>query len=64
MRERAFEEKYVRRIVTHGSRHPEPAAPGASLRWRYAGHVGGRLLTVIVAEDDTELVVITAYWGL
>lgn len=51
----------MRLIIAAGSRTPELSDPGAPVRWRYGGRIEGRFLTVIVAEDDEAMVVITVY---
>lgn len=61
MAQRTISEKQVLTIVTGGARVPEPASAGAATRWRYAGWTDGRFLTVIVAQESAELIVITAY---
>lgn len=61
MAQRTISEKQVLAIVTGGARVPEPAAAGAATRWRYSGRTDGRFLTVIVAQEGAELIVITAY---
>jgi hypothetical protein len=61
MAQRAISENQVRLIVRGGARLPEPAAETSAIRWRYSGRTDGRFLTVIVAQEETELIVITAY---
>jgi len=61
MAERHIREEHVRMIFAAGARAPQPADPGAPTRWRYSGRIEGRFLTVIVADDDDAMVVITVY---
>jgi predicted nucleic acid-binding Zn ribbon protein len=58
---RGISENTVRAILAVGTRIPEPAPAGAPNRWRYTGRVSGRQITVIVAEEREELVVVTAF---
>jgi hypothetical protein len=61
MAERHITEEHVRMIVAAGVRTPELGDPGAPTRWRYGGRLEGRFLTVIVADDEDAMVVITVY---
>ena len=61
MAQRSISERDVDTVVAAGARVPEPAAPGAPKRWRYAGRIGGRFLTVIVAQDGELLIVVTTF---
>jgi len=61
MRERDIGENQVRTIVERGGRVPEYAPVGAAPRYRYSGFHQGRRITVIVADEGLQLVIITTY---
>jgi hypothetical protein len=58
---RGISENAVRTILGAENRVAEAAPTGAPGRWRYAGWVSGRQITVIVAEAREGLVVITVF---
>jgi predicted nucleic acid-binding Zn ribbon protein len=61
MAQRGISETVVTTTLAAGTRVAEAAPAGAPRRWRYTGRVNGRRITIIVADEETELVVITAF---
>lgn len=61
MRERDIGENQVRTIVERGRRVPEYTPGGAAPRYRYRGLHEGRRITVIVADEGLQLLIITTY---
>lgn len=61
MRERDIGENQVRTIVERGGRVSEYTPVGAVPRYRFSGLHEGRRITVIVADEGSQLVIITTY---
>ena len=61
MLKRNIGENQVRAIVENTRGVPESAPVGAAPRYRYSGFHEGHMVTVIVADEGSRLVIITTF---